>query len=228
MKSVTNDRGVAVSVTMRVAGFICAQGSGDAILLSGTIPIFATVALAPSNAARYAAREAIAIEGRGRPMPSPKTEPEPQLPHTRDEIRAYLAEVFPQIALGRSFEIEAVGPLGVSVRMIHAPSQLRPGGTISGPSMFALADFALYVAILARIGPVGLAVTTNMNINFLRRPGPRDLIGEARLIKLGKRLAVGEVLISSVGEPELVAHAVGTYSIPPRGEATERDDRPEQ
>ena len=80
--------------------------------------------------------------------------------------------------------------------------------------MFALSDVALYVAILAQIGKVGLAVTTNLNINFLRKPPPRDLIGEARLIKLGKRLAVGEVGIRSEGEDELVAHAVGTYSIP--------------
>jgi acyl-coenzyme A thioesterase PaaI-like protein len=93
---------------------------------------------------------------------------------------------------------------------------LRPGGTISGPSMFALADVALYVAILAQIGPVGLAVTTNMNINFLRKPPPRDLIGETRLIKLGKRLAVGEVALYSVGDPEMVAHATGAYSIPAR------------
>ena len=85
--------------------------------------------------------------------------------------------------------------------------------------MFALADVALYVAILANIGPVALAVTTNLNINFLRKPAPADLIGEARLMKLGKRLAVGEVSITSAGDGELVAHAVGTYSIPPRGDA---------
>ena len=139
----------------------------------------------------------------------------PQPPAFRlDEIRAYLAEVFPQIAMGRAFEIEAIGPMSARVRLIFGPSHLRPGGTISGPSMFALADVALYVAILAQIGPVGLAVTTNMNINFLRKPGPRDLIGETRLIKLGKRLAVGEVAIYSAGDPEMVAHATGTYSIP--------------
>ncbi len=85
------------------------------------------------------------------------------------------------------------------VRRIYGPSYLRPGGTISGPSMFALADVAFYVAVLAQLGPVGLAVTTNTNINFLRKPAPRDLIGEARLIKLGKRLAVGEVAIFSSG-----------------------------
>ena len=82
--------------------------------------------------------------------------------------------------------------------------------------MMALADFAMYVAVLAAIGPVPLAVTTNLNINFLRRPAPRDLLAEARLMKLGKRLAVGEVTIRSDGEDEPVAHATSTYSIPPQ------------
>ena len=143
--------------------------------------------------------------------------PQP-LAFTLDAIRAYLVEVFPQAGLGRAFEIEAIGPMRACVRLIYGPSHLRPGGTISGPSMFALADVAFYVAVLAQIGPVGLAVTTNMNINFLRKPAPRDLIGEARLIKLGKRLAVGEVALYSTGDPEMVAHATGTYSIPSRGD----------
>ncbi|MDP3546117.1 MAG: PaaI family thioesterase, partial [Phreatobacter sp.] len=96
------------------------------------------------------------------------------------------------------------------------PRQLLPGGTISGPTMMTLADTGLYVAILASIGPVALAVTTNLNINFLRKPDQRDLLAECRLVKLGKRLAVGEVSIWSEGdEEELVAHATGTYSIPP-------------
>ena len=82
--------------------------------------------------------------------------------------------------------------------------------------MMGLADFAMYVAVLASFGAVPLAVTTNLNINFLRRPAQRDLIGEARLIKLGKRLAVGDVAIHSDGEDDMVAHATLTYSIPPR------------
>jgi uncharacterized protein (TIGR00369 family) len=143
--------------------------------------------------------------------------PQP-LAFTLDEIRAYLADVFPQVALGRAFEVEAIGPSSARLRLNFHDRHLRPGGTISGPSLFTLADLALYVAILAQIGPVGLAVTTNMNINFLRKPPPRDLIGEARLIKLGKRLAVGEVSMYSAGEIDLVAHATGTYSIPPRGD----------
>src|SRR5579871_4743399 len=139
--------------------------------------------------------------------------PRPELALGRDEVTAFLAEEFPQMQIGRIFRIEEVGPMRALLRMIHHPSQLRPGGTISGPSIFALADVALYVAILAQIGRVKLAVTTNLNINFLTKPGPRDLIGEARLMKLGKRLAVGEVTISSVGAPAVVAHATGTYSI---------------
>jgi uncharacterized protein (TIGR00369 family) len=104
---------------------------------------------------------------------------------------------------------------GCRIRRKFRESSLRPGGTVSGPTMMALTDFAMYVAILASIGPVPLAVTTNLNINFLRKPEPRDLIAEVKLIKLGKRLAVGDVAIYSDGVDEMVAHATSTYSIPP-------------
>ena len=104
---------------------------------------------------------------------------------------------------------------GCRIRRKFNAISLRPGGTISGPTMMALTDFAMYVAVLASIGPVPLAVTTNLNINFLRKPTQRDLIAETRLIKLGKRLAVGEVQIFCDGEGEMVAHATATYSIPP-------------
>jgi uncharacterized protein (TIGR00369 family) len=140
-----------------------------------------------------------------------------QLAFTGDEIRAYLADVFPQVGIGRVFDVEAVGPLTARLRLNFNDDHLRPGGTISGPTLFTLADLALYVAVLAQIGPVGLAVTANMNINFLRKPPARDLIGEARLLRLGKRLAVGEVSIYSAGDTELVAHATGAYSIPVHG-----------
>ena len=134
------------------------------------------------------------------------------------EINAFLAKVFPEINPGskRAFTCEGVSPGTARMRMTYDPGQLRPGGTISGPAMFALADVGLYVAILAHIGPVPLAVTTTMTINFLRKPGAKDLIAECRLLKLGKRLAVGEVLLFSDGDPEMVAHVTGTYSIPPR------------
>jgi uncharacterized protein (TIGR00369 family) len=137
---------------------------------------------------------------------------------TAQEISAYLATEFPQIGIGRDFSIESVGPMSARMRLHASDAHLRPGGTISGPSIFALADVALYVAILAQLGRIKLAVTTNLNINFLRKPEPRDLIGEARLLKLGKRLAVGEVTVFSVGSEDMVAHATGTYSIPPRGD----------
>lgn len=136
-----------------------------------------------------------------------------------DEVEALLDREFPQLqgdSGGRSTVVEAVGFMTARMRLKFHERHLRPGGTISGPAMFALADSALYVAILAQIGPVALAVTTNLNINFLRKPDPRDLIGECRIIKLGKRLAVGEVTLFSEGSNDPVAHATGTYSIPPR------------
>ncbi len=108
--------------------------------------------------------------------------------------------------------------MSATVRLEYHPDHLRPGGTISGPSMFALCDLALYVAILHEIGRVKLAVTTNVTIIFLRKPEPSDLIGRAKLMKLGKRLAVGEVALHSPGQAEMVAHATGTYSIPARGD----------
>ncbi len=139
-------------------------------------------------------------------------------PFTLDELRAYLVEIFPQIWARGDYSIEEVGPMCATVRLNYHPDHLRPGGTISGPSMFALCDLALYVAILHQIGRVELAVTTNVSINFLRRPEPKDLIGRAKLLKLGRRLAVGEVALYSPGEADMVAHATGTYSIPARGD----------
>jgi uncharacterized protein (TIGR00369 family) len=111
--------------------------------------------------------------------------------------------------------IEDVWHGGARVRQRFREAQIRPGGTISGPTMMGLVDFTMYCAVLGAIGPVPLAVTTNLNINFLRLPARRDLMAEARLFKLGKRLAVGEVTIWSEGNDEPVAHATATYSIPP-------------
>ncbi len=102
------------------------------------------------------------------------------------------------------------------VEMPAGPSHIRPGGTISGPAQMALADFALYAAVLGAIGSVPLAVTTNLSVNFLRKPHPGTLVAEARLIKLGKRLAVGDVFIHGEAEGEPCCHVTGTYSIPPR------------
>ncbi|MFI4995070.1 MAG: PaaI family thioesterase [Hyphomicrobiales bacterium] len=134
---------------------------------------------------------------------------------TLAEIRDFLDRQFPQLQAGGRYTVEEVRPLEARLRAAYHESQIRPGGTISGPTMMTLADVSLYVAVIASIGPVALAVTTNLNINFLRKPGPRDLLSECRLLKLGKRLAVGEVTIFSDGEDEPVAHVTGTYSIPP-------------
>lgn len=132
----------------------------------------------------------------------------------RDALMAFLATEFAQVA--EDFSVLAVTETGVDVRLRVADRHLRPGGTVSGPAMFALADVAVYLAILSRIGPVALAVTTNCAIDFMRKPAAgRDLIAEARLLKLGRVLAVGDVLIRSEGEGAPVARAGLTYSIPP-------------
>lgn len=113
--------------------------------------------------------------------------------------------------------LDHIGPGTATIRQPFTENILRPGGTVSGPAMMGLADAAMYAAVLSRIGIVKLAVTTNFNINFLRRPKPGDLIARASIIKLGKRLAVIEVSIFSDGDDRAVAHATGTYSIPPDG-----------
>ncbi len=136
---------------------------------------------------------------------------------TAAELDAFLDREFPQIHLGgRTYHVEEVGPLSARLRMDYHERHLRPGGTISGPSMMALADLAIYVAVLAQVGPVALAVTTNLSFNFLRKPQPRALVADCRLLKLGKRMAVGDVAIRSDGEPDMVCHATGTYSLPTR------------
>jgi uncharacterized protein (TIGR00369 family) len=131
-----------------------------------------------------------------------------------DEIAKLLHEVFPQgFYPGCGLTIERVEYADVRVRRHFQEDSIRPGGTISGPTMMELADFAMYVAVFSAVGPQPLAVTTNLNINFLRKPGKGDLIADARLIKIGKRLVVGEVTICSDGASEPVAHATSTYSI---------------
>ena len=138
-----------------------------------------------------------------------------------EELERFFLVEFPQVFHAESgLAIEAVWERGCRVRQAFRQRSVRPGGTISGPTMMALADFAMYVAVLAAIGPVPLAVTINLNINFLRKAAPRDLLAEARLLKLGKRLATGEVTICSQGETEPVAHVTSTYSIPPGDNGT--------
>ncbi|MDO8598339.1 MAG: PaaI family thioesterase [Sulfuricaulis sp.] len=112
--------------------------------------------------------------------------------------------------------IEAIGGSASRARFRVGKKHLRPGDTVSGPTLMALADVAMYAALLGEIGLMPLAVTTSLNINFLRKPAQRDVIGEAKLLKVGKRLAVGEVTLFSDGDPAPVAHVTCTYSIPPR------------
>lgn len=132
---------------------------------------------------------------------------------TKSEIIEFLKEYFPTSL--KHCEIEKVEEKGATLIWKVSEADIRPGGTISGPTIMALADFALYVAILAEIGIVGLAVTSNININFLRKPsGGVDLRGICKLMKVGKTLIVGEVWIYSIDQHEPVAHVTGTYSIP--------------
>ena len=133
---------------------------------------------------------------------------------TAEDLEQFMAREFPQVA--EDFVVENVAPMQVRIRMKIGERHLRPGGTVSGPSMFALADVAIYFATLAMIGPVALAVTTNISMDFMRKPEAGvDLIADARLLKLGRSLAVGDVLIYSEGGSEPVARASMTYAIPP-------------
>jgi acyl-coenzyme A thioesterase PaaI-like protein len=130
---------------------------------------------------------------------------------TVETLREFLATAFPQ----SKGIVEQVGPLSATVRYPVGFAELRPGGTVSGPVLMAAADLALYAAILGTIGLVPLTVTTSLNINFLRKPAAdRDIIAACSLLKVGKTLAVGEVALFSEGVSDVVAHAVGTYSIP--------------
>lgn len=132
---------------------------------------------------------------------------------TRQEIARFIAKSFPQTQV----RVDSVGDRQATVSLETDASHLRPGGTISGPTLMAVADVGLYVAVLGAIGIVPLAVTTSLTINFLRKPeAGRRIIGECRLLKVGRSLAMGEVTLFSEGVDEPVAHVTGTYSIPPR------------
>ena len=134
---------------------------------------------------------------------------------TVGELDRFLKAEFPQVFHAASgLSIEEVWHGGGRVRQAYQSQFIRPGGTISGPTMMALADFAMYVVVFSLAGNQPLAVTTNLNINFLRKPGQGDLVAEARALKNGKRLIVGEVTISSDGAEEPVAHVTSTSSIP--------------
>lgn len=138
-----------------------------------------------------------------------------ETPLTVDDLNGFLSAEFKQVA--PDFVVEASDDERLCLRLMVSAHHLRPGGTISGPTIFGLADVAMYLAILARIGPKALTVTTNCSIDFMRKPAAgRDLLAKARILKLGKVLAVGDVLIYSEGVKDPVARAGLTYSIPPR------------
>ena len=132
----------------------------------------------------------------------------------KEKIVAFLKTDFPQTKC----IVDEVGNRSSTVRHAIGFDELRPGGTVSGPVLMEVADLALYVAILGELGLVSLAVTTNLSINFLRKPtADKDIIGKCSLMKVGKSLVIGEVILFSSGDEAPVAHVVGTYSIPPVG-----------
>jgi uncharacterized protein (TIGR00369 family) len=134
---------------------------------------------------------------------------------TVEEFREIMRESLP-FAAALDVEILELGEGRARVRMPFKSDFLRPGGTISGPMLMGLADLVMYAALLSRIGRVELAVTTSLTINFLRKPPPAAVVAEGKLLKLGRRLAVGEVALFTEGESDMVAHVVATYSIPPQ------------
>jgi uncharacterized protein (TIGR00369 family) len=131
------------------------------------------------------------------------------------ELERFLRDEFPQTFSDGDITIESADGETCLLRRRYNERMLRPGGTVSGPTLMEMADLAMYVALLSAIGPVALAVTTNLNINFLRRGLPgQDVLAAAKLLKLGKRLAVGEVNLLSGSSPDPIAHVTATYSIP--------------
>ena len=133
---------------------------------------------------------------------------------TPEDLHRFLETEFPQAPPG--LVVESVDDTTIRVLQKTEDRHLRPGGTISGPTLMAMVDCGFYLLLLSRLGPVAMAVTTNLNINFMRKPDPGHLMGEGRLLKLGKALAVGDFTIWNEGEKDPVAHATVTYSIPPK------------
>ncbi len=151
-----------------------------------------------------------------RNIPSDASAKSPVLQLDVETFRAILDERLPFAEL-MGLAVDYFAADHVRLRAVYSERFLRPGGTIAGPVIMGLADAALYALVLSRIGPVELAVTTSLSINFLRKPTPADIVADARMLKLGKRLAVGEVTLFSeeLGLDDPVAHVTGTYSIPP-------------
>lgn len=131
----------------------------------------------------------------------------------RTEVMEFIAEVFPQVR--EDFVLEDLTKDSARVRLKVADRHLRPGGTVSGPAMFGLADCGFYMLLLANIGKVALTVTTNCSIDFMRKPSASDMLADVRMLKLGRSLAVGDVMMFSEGDDRAVARASLTYAIPP-------------
>jgi uncharacterized protein (TIGR00369 family) len=144
------------------------------------------------------------------------SDPTPDVLLDTETVTRLIDEAFPEIqASGRPLVIEAVAPRSARVRLPFHPHNLRPGGTVSGPAMFTLADFTIYVAVIATLGKAGIpAVTSNLSINFLLRPDPGDLVAEARLIRVGRRLIYAEVALHADGRDDIIAHATSSYAVP--------------
>ncbi|HEX2479014.1 MAG TPA: PaaI family thioesterase [Geminicoccaceae bacterium] len=164
----------------------------------------------------------VAVADTSRALQGPTREDGETLSKEQPSAPRITAEAFQELAwqgvplvaqLGWRIERFAAGD--IAVRLPYSDLLLRPGGTICGPALMALADITLYGLVLSMIGRVELAVTTNLNVHFLSRPAPRDVIAEGRILKLGRRLAVGEVVMRSDGDPRPICHATGTYAIPP-------------
>ena len=132
-----------------------------------------------------------------------------------NEVSAFLERDFPlAFGFGMPFSVEEIDQGSAVLKLNPDISHLRPGGTVSGPSLFALADLSAFVAIIAHIGPVAMAVTASMNINYLHKPNATAVFGECRLLRLDKRSAVCEVSMRNDRDGHLVAHATGTFAIP--------------
>ncbi len=134
---------------------------------------------------------------------------------TTEAIGAFWDEHFPQIQTARDFTLLSVGPGEAVLKLVPGEKHLRPGGTVSGPTLVTLADVASYAALLAHVGPEPLILTTNLNINFLRRAPLAALVARCRILKLGKRLAVVDIEIAPEAGGDLIAQATATYAIPP-------------
>jgi uncharacterized protein (TIGR00369 family) len=155
----------------------------------------------------------LVMSGRSPEPSSPVRRAEPRI--TVPEFEDLVAEKMP-VAGMMGIRTEAIGYGTARLRLPVSALHLRPGGTVAGPALMGLADTAIYAVVLGMIGPVELAVTTSFTCNFLRRPPPADIVAEGRILKMGARLAVGEVSLFSADSPDAVAHVTATYSIPPR------------